>query len=323
MTEKVKVIIDCDPGHDDAIALLLAIAHPMLDIKAITTVSGNAEIEKTTINALKVVEMAKAAHIPIAKGANQPIVGKIRTAAAIHGESGMDGPILPDPMTLPVQEHAVDVIIREVLNSQDDLVLIPTGPLTNIALALQREPQIISKIKEIVLMGGGTFGNWTPAAEFNIYVDAEAAKIVFESGVPITMIGLDLTHQVLATTEMAQRFMNIGNAVSTFVSELLSYFIQTYKEYFHMEGGPVHDVCAVAYVIAPSMFTTKKVRVDIETKGEFSYGMTVVDLLGVTGREPNVNFAESIDLAQFWILLEGALRTYSDKGVQIIGESDN
>lgn len=311
MSEKVKVILDCDPGHDDAIALLLAIAHPLLEIKAITTVSGNAEIEKTTINALKVVEMAKATHIPIAKGADHPIVAKQRTAAAIHGESGMDGPVIPYPVTVPVKEHAVDVIIREVMNSQDDLVLIPTGPLTNIALAFQKEPQIIPKIKEIVLMGGGTFGNWTPAAEFNIYVDAEAAKMVFESGVPITMIGLDLTHQVLATTEIVQRFMNIGNAVSTFVSELLSYFIQTYKEYFDMEGGPVHDVCAVAYVIAPSMFTTKKVRVDIETSGEFSYGMTVVDLLGVTGRVPNVNFAESIDLPQFWGLLEVALRSYS------------
>jgi purine nucleosidase len=311
LTEKVKVIIDCDPGHDDAIAILLAAANPKLDIRAITTVSGNAEVEKTTLNALKVCEIARLQDIPVAKGADRPLFRKRETASEIHGESGMDGPLLPSPTRSIVKEHAVDVIIREVMESEGDITLVPTGPLTNIAMAMIREPKIIPKIKEIVLMGGGTFGNWTPAAEFNIFADAEAAKIVYESTVPITMLGLDLTHQAIATTEIVERFSAIKNPVADFVVELLKYFMKTYKKVFGFNGAPIHDACAVAYCIDPSIFTTKKVRVDIETKGEYSYGMTVIDLLGVTKKEPNVNFVQTLNQEKFWNLLENALIYYS------------
>ncbi|MFD0870405.1 Pyrimidine-specific ribonucleoside hydrolase rihB [Chlamydia abortus] len=312
-SDRRKIIIDCDPGHDDAIAILLAAASPKVELIGITTVAGNAEVDKTTINALKVCEIAGLHEVPVAKGAGQPLVRKRETAPDIHGDSGMDGPMLPEPTKTIVEEHAVDFIIRELLQSDGDITLVPTGPLTNIAMALRKEPAIAPKIREIVLMGGGTFGNWTPAAEFNIYVDAEAAKVVFESGVPIAMFGLDLTHQALATPEVQKRIREIGNPVSDFVEELLQFFMQTYKEVFGFDGAPIHDACCVAYCIDPSVFTCRKLHVDIETKGEFTYGMTVVDTLGTTGKEPNAHVALELDIDKFWNLMINALTFYTEK----------
>ncbi|CAM3386903.1 nucleoside hydrolase [Marinicrinis lubricantis] len=308
---KRKIIIDCDPGHDDAIAILLAAGNPNIDLVAITTVAGNAELDKTTLNALKVCEIAGIRNVPVAQGAGQPLVRKRETAADIHGDSGMDGPVLPQPALSPVPDHAVDLIIRKLLESDGDITLVPVGPLTNIAMAMRREPAILPKIQEIVLMGGGSFGNWTPAAEFNIFVDAEAAKVVFESGVPITMMGLDVTHQALATPEVSGRIADIDNPVAGFVSELLIFFRKTYQDVFGFEDPPVHDVCSVAYCIDPSIFQCRKLHVDVETKGEFTYGMTVVDMLGVTGKEPNVNVALGLDHAKFWDLLCEALQNYA------------
>lgn len=306
-----KVILDCDPGHDDAIAILLAAKAPNVELVAITTVAGNAEVEKTTVNALKVCEIAGITDVPVARGAGQPLLRERRTAPDIHGDSGMDGPLLPQPSTSPVEEHAVDLIIRHLLASDGDITLVPVGPLTNIALAMRREPAIIPKIQEIVLMGGAMFGNTTPAAEFNIFVDAEAAKIVFESGVPLVMVGLDLTHQAMATAEIVERIAAIDNRVSAFVVELLNFFSDTYFHVFGFNGAPIHDACAIAYVNDPSVFTTIKRRVDIETKGEFTYGMTVVDLYKVTGREPNVEVADKLDQEKFWTMLCEALQQYS------------
>lgn len=307
---KRKLIIDCDPGHDDAIAILLAAANPKIELVAITTVAGNAEIEKTTLNALKVVEIANIQNVPVAKGAGQPLVRNRETAAHIHGESGLDGPVLPDPTITVVEEHAVDLIIRKLMESDGDITLVPVGPLTNIAMAMRREPAIVPKIQEIVLMGGGSVGNWTPAAEFNIFVDAEAAHVVFESGVPITMMGLDVTHQALATIEVENNIAQVGNQVSDFVSELLKFFRQTYKDMFQFEDPPVHDVCSVAYCIDPTLFECQKLRVDIETKGEFSYGMTLIDFHGVTHRTPNVNVALKLHNDRFWSLLTETLKNY-------------
>ncbi|MFC7395445.1 nucleoside hydrolase [Scopulibacillus cellulosilyticus] len=308
---KRKIIIDCDPGHDDAIAILLAAGSPNIDLRAITTVAGNAEVEKTAINALKVCEIAGLKDIPVARGAAGPLTRKRETAPSIHGESGMEGPSLPIPRQTLVKDHAVDVIIEELLSSKGDITLVPVGPLTNIALAMRKEPLIIPKIKEIVLMGGGMSGNWTPAAEFNIFVDPEAANIVFESGVPITMAGLELTHQAVTTPEIIEQIQAISNPVSEFVVELLQYFSKTYKDEFGFSGAPIHDACAVAYCIDPTVFTTKKLRVDIETKGEFTSGMTVIDINGVTGREPNVNVAMELDKEKFWNMLINALKHYS------------
>ncbi|CAH0122496.1 Pyrimidine-specific ribonucleoside hydrolase RihA [Paenibacillus sp. CECT 9249] len=310
METKRKIIIDCDPGHDDAIAILLAAANPKIDLVAITTVAGNAEVEKTTLNALKVVEIAGITDVPVARGAGQPLVRVRETAPDIHGDSGMDGPELPLPTIAPVNEHAVDLIIRKLLESDGDITLVPTGPLTNIAMAMRREPAILPKIQEIVIMGGGTFGNWTPAAEFNIFVDAEAAKVVFESGVPITMMGLDLTHQALATQDVSDRIAAIDNPVAGFIGELLVFFRQTYRDVFGFEDPPVHDACCVAYCIDPSVFECKKLHVDVETKGEYAYGMTLVDIHGVTKKEPNVNVALTLDREKFWSMIIDACKYY-------------
>ncbi|QKY68325.1 nucleoside hydrolase [Lentibacillus sp. CBA3610] len=314
MANNKKLILDCDPGHDDAISIILAASKiSNLNIEAITTVAGNVEVEKNTVNALRVCDIAGLEDVPVAQGASKALFRKPEIAEEIHGETGLGGPELPDePNTKPVDQHAVDLIINKVMASNDDITLVPTGPLTNIGLAMIKEPKIIPKIKEVVLMGGGTFGNWTPAAEFNIYVDAEAAKVVFESGVPITMFGLDVTHQAIATRETVERLSEIDNHVSNFVVELLKFFIKTNEDVFDMDGGPVHDACTALYLMDPTIFGVKHVRVDIETKGEFTYGMTCVDTLGVTNREPNVNFAYQLDHEKFWGLFEDALSSYSD-----------
>ncbi|GAA0449686.1 nucleoside hydrolase [Alkalibacillus silvisoli] len=310
MVEQRRVILDCDPGHDDAISMILANANDKIKIEAVTTVAGNVEVDKTTLNARRVCDII-GLDVPVAQGSNRPMVRETQIAESIHGDSGLDGPNLPDVPNTPVaRKHAVDLIIEKVMESDGDLTLVPTGPLTNIAMAMVKEPKIVPKIQEIVLMGGGTFGNWTPAAEFNIWVDAEAAKVVFESGVPIAMFGLDVTHQAQATDETIDRFAAIDNPVSEFVVELLRFFKKTYKEVFGFDGAPIHDACTVAYLIDPSIFQTVDVRVDIETKGEFAYGMTCVDLLEVTGRTPNTKFAQSLNQEKFWGLLSDALATY-------------
>ncbi|AIQ11784.1 nucleoside hydrolase [Paenibacillus durus] len=307
---KRKIIIDCDPGHDDAIAILVAAAHPGLELLAITTVAGNAELGKTTLNALKVCEIAKLSGVPVARGAGRPLVRDREAASEIHGDSGMDGPILPDPLLRETEEHAVDLIIRMLMESGGDITLVPVGPLTNIAMAIRREPRIVPKIQEIVLMGGGTFGNWTPAAEFNIWADAEAAQVVFGSGAPVTMIGLDATHQALATPEINERIMAIANPVAGFVGELLTFFGKTYKEFFDFDAPPVHDVCSVVYCIDPSVFDCRFLNVTVETRGELSYGMTLVDIHGVTGRPPNATVALGLDHGRLWDIIIGALSRY-------------
>lgn len=310
MTTKEKVILDCDPGHDDAISIILATLHEKIDIVGITTVGGNVSVEKTTKNALNISDLV-GLDVPVAIGASRALTKPLSVAESIHGESGLDGPELPEePALKPIDQHAVDFIIEKLLEPDGDIKLVPTGPLTNIALAMIKEPNIIPKISEIVLMGGGTFGNWTPAAEFNIWVDAEAAKVVYQSGVPIRMFGLDVTHQALATKEVTKRLQTINNKAADFVVELLQFFIHTYKEVFDFDGGPVHDACTIAYLIDPSLFEFKHVHVDIETKGEFTYGMTCVDLLGTTGKEPNVYFAETLDVDRFWDLFDQTLQKF-------------
>ncbi|MFD2639990.1 nucleoside hydrolase [Piscibacillus salipiscarius] len=310
---KTNIIIDCDPGHDDAIAMILAASNQdLLNIKAITTVGGNVEVEKNTLNALRICDIIGLEQVPVAKGAKRPLVKDIEVAESIHGESGLEGPNLPDvPTKQIIDTHAVDLILEILHNTDEPITLVATGPLTNIAMVLIKEPELKQKISEIVLMGGGTFGNWTPAAEFNIYVDAEAADVVFKSGIPICMFGLDVTHQVLATNEEIAKLQNINNNVSEFVVELLHFFTKTYQDVFDFEGAPIHDACTIAYLIDPSIFTFKHVHVDIETKGEHSYGMTAVDRLGVTGKEPNVHFATEANTSKFWTLLEKSVASYS------------
>ncbi|WP_059174033.1 nucleoside hydrolase [Bacillus sp. FJAT-27445] len=307
---KRKIIIDCDPGHDDAIAIILAAARPELEILGITTVSGNAEIEKTTDNALKICDLVSLTDVVVSKGASEPLMRFRETAPGIHGDSGLDGPELPEPSRSWSDEHGSDTIIRLVKESKEPVTILPTGPLTNIALALVKAPEIKNNIEEIVLMGGGTFGNWTPTAEFNIWADPEAAKKVFDSGVPIAVMGLDITHQALATKEVIAQVNQIDNKVANIVGELLVFFASTYKEMFDFDGAPVHDVLTVAYCVAPELFKMKDVNITVETKGEFTAGTTLVDLHGVTGREVNAKFGLELDVEGFWKLMIDALKKY-------------
>ena len=306
-----KVILDCDPGHDDAIAILLAARSPALDVRAITVVAGNQTLEKTLHNALRVCSFAGIRDIPIAAGMSRPLVRDQIVAGDIHGASGLDGPALGEPTIAPVPTHAVDLIVEEVLAAPGEITLVPTGPLTNIAGALRREPKITGKLQGIVLMGGAIAGgNITPAAEFNIYADPEAAHIVFTSGVALAMIGLDVTHQSIPGPRERERIRRIGNPVAKLVDELLEFFGTSYRDVFGFEGPPIHDAVAVAEAIQPGIVRTQRVNVEIETRGALTYGMTVCDMYGITGRAPNCAVGVELDRARFYDLLVEGLARY-------------
>lgn len=266
--------------------------------------------KKTTINALKICDLVSLTDVIVSKGASEPLVRLRETAPGIHGDSGLDGPELPAPSRSWSEEHGADTIIRLLKESKETVTILPTGPLTNIALALSKAPEIKDNIEEIVLMGGGTFGNWTPTAEFNIWADPEAAKKVFNSSIPIVVMGLDITHQALATKEVIDQVNNIDNNVAKIAGELLVFFASTYKEMFDFDGAPVHDVLTVAYCVAPELFKTKDVNITVEIKGEFTAGTTLIDLHGVTGREVNAKFGVELDAEGFWKLIIEALKKY-------------
>lgn len=306
-----KIIIDCDPGHDDAIAILLAAHHPDISLQAITTVAGNQSVDKTTRNALKVCSLANIRNVPIARGMDRPLVRPPRFSPEIHGESGLDGPDIPEPDIEPVQQHAVELLIDLLLNSDGDITLVPTGPLTNIAMAMRREPAIIPAIKAISLMGGAiSIGNKTPSAEFNIWADPEAAAIVFASGRPITVSTLEVTHQALATPEVLARLRSAQKPVATFAAELLSFFGTTYRREFGFQSPPVHDPCAVAAVIAPDILRALNMHVEIETQSELTAGRTVCDVYGVTGQPTNARVGYGLDVPRFWNMVIDTLLTY-------------
>ncbi|GKX30412.1 pyrimidine-specific ribonucleoside hydrolase RihA [Vallitalea longa] len=306
------VIIDCDPGHDDAIALLLALGSNEIDVKGITTVAGNQTGDKTINNALRVLSYLDIEK-EVAQGATKPLVRELITAAAVHGESGLEGPKLPDPAFLKSEKSAIESMNEIITNSKEKVTLIPTGPLTNIANLFLSYPEIKDHIEEIVLMGGACFGgNWTPAAEFNILVDPEAADIVFRSGLPITMCGLDVTHKAQVFKDDTERIRSIGNKASKLVAELLDYFsIFHMNPNFGFDGPPLHDVCAVAYVLDPSIFIAKKHNVEIDMTGELTVGATVVDYYDNTGREKNVNVVFDLDREKFIDMLYNTLKYFN------------
>src|SRR6266567_1555346 len=308
---KHKIILDCDPGHDDAIAILLAAHHPDIDLLAITTVAGNQSLDKTTLNALKVCSLANIRNVPVARGMDRPLVRPASHAPNIHGESGMDGPNIPEPDIELAHQHGVDLLIDLLMNSDGDITLVPTGPLTNIATAIRREPAILPKIKAISLMGGAIgVGNRMAAAEFNIWADPEAAAIVFDCGRPITMSPLEVTHQALATSEVLDRLRAANRPVASFAADLLIFFGGTYRNVFGFPSPPVHDPCAVAAVIDPDILQAHTIRVEIETEGEWTSGRTVCDIYGVLGKEPNVSVGYGLDVPRFWEMLISTILTY-------------
>ena len=308
---KRKIILDCDPGHDDAIAILLAAHHPDIELLAITTVAGNQSVEKTTHNALKVCSLANIRHIPIAMGMDRPLVRPAKHAPDIHGESGMDGPQIPDPDIELDPRHAVDLLIELLLSSDGDITLVPTGPLTNIAVALRREPAIVPKIKAISLMGGAIgLGNVTPSAEFNIHTDPEAADIVFACGRPITMVPLEVTHQALATPEVTARLRAAQRPVATFAADLLVFFAGTYRNVFGFPAPPVHDPCAVAAVVDPTILHAHNMYVAIEMTGAWTTGRTVCDVYGKLGKAPNARVGYALEVERFWEMLISTILTY-------------
>jgi inosine-uridine nucleoside N-ribohydrolase len=297
------VIIDCDPGHDDAIALLLALASPEIELVGVTTVHGNQTLEKTTDNALRVLALVGREDVPVAVGADRPLVRDPHPAAHVHGESGLDGPELPERASDPVEQPGVDFLVERVT---PETVLVPVGPLTNVALALERG----IRPKRIVLMGGAVAeGNMTPAAEFNIWADPEAAQRVFHSGIDVTMIGLDVTHAALLTPAWAERFRAAGR-IGTFVAELVEFFKRYHARTYGWDGAPIHDAVALAHVFRPDLVTTEYVNVEVETQSELTRGRTVADRWKRTDREPNAHVGVGIDGDGFLGLLLERIATY-------------
>lgn len=307
MTE--PIILDCDPGHDDAIAMLLAHGNPDVELVAVSTVHGNQTLEKVTHNARVVGRVAGITGVPFAAGCERPLVRTVGTAAEIHGESGLDGPVLPEP-TLPLDpRHGVDLIIDTVMSRDPGTVtLVATGCLTNVAMAARKQPRIVDRIKQIVLMGGGYHtGNLTPTAEFNIAIDPEAAHIVFNESWELTMVGLDLTHQALATDTVLTKIDAVGTGPATFVRELIDFFASTYKQAQGFDSPPVHDPCAMARVIDPDVMTTRRAPLDVELTGTLTQGMTVADLRRPAPPGCHTSVGVELDFDRFWNLVTGAL----------------
>jgi len=295
-----KIILDCDPGHDDMIAIMLAYVREEIEILGITTVAGNQTGEKTFENALRVLTLINANEIKVARGFDKPILRELITAPKIHGVSGLDGANLPKPNIQPLKMHAVDFIIQTLLSQNEKIYLVPTGPLTNIAISLIKEPKIKEKIEKIVLMGGAIYdSNITPSAEFNIYVDPEAAKIVFNSQVPIVMVGLDVTNKAQITFDDIEKIEKMNGKISKVVAPLLRFFANANKEFFGFDGAPIHDALTIAYLVDESILTLRDYFVDIEILGELTRGRTVVDTYGVLKKKPNVSVAVNVDVIKF------------------------
>ena len=298
------ILIDCDPGHDDAIALLLALASPEVKLLGVTTVAGNQTLEKTTANALKVLELAGRGDVPVARGAAAPLLRELGIAADVHGETGLDGPALPKPDLSRLRpEHAVEFLAATLRAAPEPVTLIPVGPLTNVALLLALYPELAPKIGRVVLMGGAIAeGNVTPAAEFNIWVDPEAAQRVFSSGLDVTMIGLDTTHQALLLPEHAARLRAAGR-IGGVVADLLTFFNQFHARIYGFPGSPIHDAVAVAEAVRPGLLTLVERNVEVDCDSVLCRGRTVVDLWQRTGRPANAKVATGIDAEGFLELL--------------------
>jgi pyrimidine-specific ribonucleoside hydrolase len=305
----MRILIDCDPGHDDMMALMLACASSELELAGVTTVAGNQTGEKTYRNALRTLTLIGRTDIPVARGADKPLLRALTVAPEIHGVSGLDGADLPEPRFQGIAESAASFLVRTIMGSKEPLTLVPTGPLTNVALALLQEPKLAGKLERIVLMGGAVAdSNISPAAEFNIYVDPEAAKVVFGSGIPIVMVGLDVTNKALLSFADIDEMASWKGRVSRVVAPLLRFFAQANRDIFGFAGAPLHDALAVAHLLRPEVIRTRRMNVEIETVGEFTRGRTVADVYGISGRVPNAEVALELNLPLFREMLFAAIR---------------
>ena len=304
-----KILLDCDPGHDDAVAMMLAWGNPSIELLGVTTVGGNQTLDKVTRNALSVATVVGMHDVPIAAGCRLPLVRPVEIAPDVHGDSGLDGVELPEPAVQLDPRHGVDLIIETIMSNEPGTVtLVPTGPLTNIAMAARKEPRIVERVQEVVLMGGGYHvGNWSPVAEFNIKVDPEAAHIVFNEKWPIVMVGLDLTHQALATDEVAERIAAVPGSVSQFTLGLFTFFRKAYQDAQGFDFPPVHDPCTLAYLIDPTVVETVKVPVDVELNGSLTTGMTVADFRAPAPEDCHTKVATRLDAPRFWGLVVDAI----------------
>ena len=304
-----KILLDCDPGHDDAVAMMLAWGNHSIELLGVTTVGGNQTLDKVTRNALSVATVVGMHDVPIAAGCRLPLVRPVEIAPDVHGDSGLDGVELPEPAVELDPRHGVDLIIETIMSNEPGTVtLVPTGPLTNIAMAARKEPRIVERVQEVVLMGGGYHvGNWSPVAEFNIKVDPEAAHIVFNEKWPIVMVGLDLTHQALATDEVAERIAAVPGSVSQFTLGLFTFFRKAYQDAQGFDFPPVHDPCTLAYLIDPTVVETVKVPVDVELNGSLTTGMTVADFRAPAPEDCHTKVATRLDAPRFWGLVVDAI----------------
>jgi purine nucleosidase len=306
MSEPRKIIIDTDPGQDDAAAIMLALGSPELEILGITTVAGNVPLPRTSTNARIILEFCGRTDIKVFAGADRPIARPLVTAEHVHGKTGLDGPELHEPQMSLQPQHAVDFIIETLKREAAGTVTLCTlGPLTNIALALEKAPEIAGRVRELVMMGGGFFegGNITPAAEFNIYVDPEAAAAVFKSGIPIVMMPLDVTHKVLTLKSRVEKLRAIGNRPAKALVEMLEFFERFDVEKYGSDGGPLHDPTVIAYLLKPDLFSGRDCNVEVETASPLTAGMTVVDWWQVTSRRHNARVMKDIDADGFFALL--------------------
>jgi ribosylpyrimidine nucleosidase len=311
ITNIIPILLDTDPGCDDAVAIMLAALNPLIDLKAITVVAGNHTLENTFQNALKVCSALGIKNVPVAAGMSQPIVRKQVIAKHVHGETGLGNFKFGGSLLRPDSRHAVNLIIETLLNSNGEIVYTALGPLTNLAMAMRLEPKIIPKIKKIVMIGGSyQLGNITPAAEFNIYADPEAAQIVISCGRPIVMIGLCITEKVLATKEIVKRITAIGNKSAAFWLEFVDFYTKSNKELYNYEAPPIFDPAAIIYLINPAIFKTKPMYVEVELKSESAYGRTHCDYYGSLNKPANVDVVIDLDSVGFWKIIDDTIKVY-------------
>lgn len=309
--DRRKIILDCDPGHDDAIAIMMAAASEKFELLGITVVAGNQTLEKTARNALNVCQYL-GLDVPVYRGCGHPMIrDKQVVAGDIHGETGMDGPVFEPLKRKAEEKHAVLYMIDTLLHSEEEITVVTTGPMTNLAMAIRLCPEILPKIREIVLMGGSyQMGNVTPAAEFNIIADADAAHVCFSCGRPIVMAGLDVTRKVLCYPEIVKRMSRQNNKASKLFTDLMTFFNRTQKEVYGWEGGPLHDPVTIAYLIDPSVLTLKEMFTQIDIRSEQSYGRTNCDFFHYLKREPNSRVAVDINVEKFWNIVEQEIARY-------------